>query len=318
MRKTVGTCLLLILGVVASTACKPGSTATRPAAAATPDEPTYPIRVVCTVGMIADIVRNVGGEHVAVTALMGEGIDPHIYKASPGDVSLLTGADLIFYNGLNLEGRMGDVLVKLARRIPTFPVTEGVSREQLREPPEFKGHYDPHVWFDVSMWMQCAEYVRDRLAEFDPQNIADYESNLRAYLDELRVLDRDVRKRIASIDKSRRILVTAHDAFGYFGRAYDIGVRAIQGLSTESEASVKDINDLVAFIVQRRVKAVFVESSVSRKNITALVEGCRAVGHDITIGGELYSDAMGPADTSDGTYVGMVRHNVDIIVGALK
>lgn len=303
------------LPVIALAGCRPDSKAVE---ASTGDDLRGRINVVCTVGMLADIVRNVGGEHVAVTALMGEGVDPHLYKASPGDVALLIGAELIFYNGLNLEGRMGDMLVKLARRTPTFPVGEAIPHALLREPPEFAGHYDPHIWFDVSMWMYCVEYVRDRLTEFDPKNRGDYESHCSAYLNELRALDVYARERIATIDVSRRMLVTAHDAFGYFGRAYDMSVHGIQGLSTESEASVRDINDLVVIITARRVKAVFVESSVSPKNITALIEGCRAAGHEITIGGELYSDAMGAAGTPEGTYVGMVRHNVDTIVKALR
>ena len=279
---------------------------------------TYPIKAVCTIGMVADIVRNVGGDHLAVTGLMGEGVDPHLYKASPGDVGLLSGADIVFYNGLNLEGRMGDMLVKLARMVPAIPVTEAIPRDLLRDPPEFLGHYDPHVWFDVSLWTFCVKQVRDELARFDPDNRAEYESNTTDYLSVLESLHRFVGDRIASIDRSRRILVTAHDAFGYFGRAFDIEVRAIQGLSTESEASVRDINDLVAFIVRRKVKAVFVETSVSEKNMQALVEGCHAAGHQITIGGQLFSDAMGRAETPEGTYVGMVRHNVNTIVKALR
>ncbi len=278
----------------------------------------YPIKAVCTVGMVADIVRNVGGEYFQVTSLMGEGVDPHLYKASPGDLRLLRGADMIFYNGLSLEGRMTDILIRLASSKPTHPAAGGIPQELLREPPEFKGHYDPHVWFDVSLWMHCARSVRDRLIEFDPKHRAHYEANAARYLAELAELHAYTIKRIASIEKSRRILVTAHDAFGYFGRAYDIEVRAIQGLSTESEASIKDINDLVAFIAERGVKAVFVESSVSERNIAALVEGSRAAGHDIRIGGELFSDAMGRDGTPEGTYIGMVRHNVDLIVEALK
>lgn len=279
---------------------------------------TYPINVVCTVGMVADIVRNIGGEHVQVRALMGEGVDPHMYQASPGDVRLLSGADVIVYNGLNLEGRITDVLVKLARKIPTIAASEGVPEDLLREPPKFKGHYDPHVWFDVSLWMHSVQHTRDVFVELDPDHADDYVRNSAAYVKELEALHDYAKRRIATIDKNRRTLVTAHDAFGYFGRAYDIDVRAIQGLSTESEASVKDINELVAFIAKRKVKAVFVESSVSEKNIRALVEGCAAAGHSITIGGELFSDAMGREGSAEGTYIGMVRHNVDTIVKALK
>ncbi|NOT00984.1 MAG: zinc ABC transporter solute-binding protein [Phycisphaerales bacterium] len=316
-------CWIVIFATAAAlTACNqndPHAAATATASPAATGGRSYPINVVCTVGMVADIARNVGGDHVKVTALMGEGVDPHLYQASPGDVRLLSGADVVFYNGLLLEGKMTDVMIKLASRVPTVAVTEHIPEDTLRSPPEFAGHHDPHVWFDVSLWMKCAERVRDYLAdEFDPAHRSDYERNAADYLARLAELHEYARDQIATIPDERRTLVTAHDAFGYFGRAYHIEVRAIQGLSTESEASVKDINNLVAFIAERKIRAVFVESSVSQKNIQALVEGCAAAGHAVTIGGSLFSDAMGKDGTPDGTYVGMVRHNVDIIVRSLK
>lgn len=316
-------CLLVgTAGLAGWAGCNPRDSHSAATASAMPESAakrSYPINVVCTVGMVADIARNVGGDHVRVTALMGEGVDPHLYQASPGDVRLLSGADVVFYNGLLLEGKMTDVLIKLASRVPTVAVTEHIPEGTLRSPPEFAGHHDPHVWFDVSLWMKCAERVRDYLAnEFDPAHRADYERNAADYLARLRELHEYARDQIATIPDERRTLITAHDAFGYFGRAYHIEVRAIQGLSTESEASVKDINNLVGFIAERKIRAVFVESSVSQKNIQALVEGCAAAGHAVTIGGSLYSDAMGKDGTPEGTYVGMVRHNVDIIVRSLK
>jgi manganese/zinc/iron transport system substrate-binding protein len=277
-----------------------------------------PLHVVCTIGMLTDAARNVGGPHVNVDGLMGEGVDPHLYKASPHDVRLLSDADMILYNGLGLEGKMSDLFVKMARSKPTYAVADAVPEELRREPPEFAGHYDPHVWFDVSLWIRCVARVGEALGEVDAAHRDEYAGRARSYIAQLKELDGYVREQIATIPKQRRVLVTAHDAFGYFGRAYDIDVRAIQGISTESEASVKNINDLVSFIVERGVKAVFVESSVSKKNIQALVEGCAARGHSVTIGGELFSDAMGRAGTPEGTYVGMVRHNVDTIVRALK
>jgi manganese/zinc/iron transport system substrate-binding protein len=281
-------------------------------------QPTWPIKVVCTVGMITDVARVVGGERVDARGLMGEGVDPHLYKASPGDVRLLGEAQLILYNGLNLEGKMADLFVRLARSRPTVAVTESIPPERLREPPEFAGHYDPHVWFDVSLWMKAVERVRDAYIELDPAGRESYEKNAAAYLEELRQLHEECKRELAKIPKASRVLVTAHDAFGYFGRAYDIEVRGLQGISTESEAGVKDVNHLVDLIVQRRIKAVFVESSVPHKNIQAIVEGCKARGHDVRIGGELFSDAMGKPGTPQGTYVGMVRHNVRTIVEALK
>ena len=276
----------------------------------------YPIDVICTTGMVADLVRNVGGRHVHVGHLMGEGVDPHLYKASPGDISKLNAADVIFYSGLHLEGKMGDVFVRMARKKPTFAVTEPIPESRILEVAG--GLHDPHLWFDVSLWSEAAGVVRDALAEYDPPHAADYTTAAEAYREELAKLHEECKRRIAAIPRERRVLVTAHDAFQYFGRAYDIEVRAIQGISTESEAGVREVNNLVDFIVRRRIKAVFVESSVSDRNIRALVEGCESRGHHVTIGGQLFSDAMGKAGTPEGTYIGMVRHNVDTITKALQ
>jgi len=275
------------------------------------------VNAVCTIGMISDIVSRVGGDRVSATGIMGEGVDPHLYKASPGDVRLLTDADIIFYNGLNLEGKMGDVLVKMARERPVVAVTEKIDESRLRSPPEFAGHHDPHVWFDVEMWSLAVERICDALIELDPAGKDTYTRNTADYLEELLALNEEVARDIATIPRDKRILVTAHDAFGYFGRAYDIEVRAIQGISTESEASLKDINDLVDLLVERKVAAVFIESSVPRKAIDALLEGCQSRGHTVKVGGQLFSDAMGAAGTPEGTYIGMVRHNVRTIVAAL-
>jgi manganese/zinc/iron transport system substrate-binding protein len=277
-----------------------------------------PVRVTATTGMVADAARVVGGAHVEVTGLMGPGVDPHLYKASQGDLAALGGADLILYNGLLLEGKMGDLLVKMSRERPTFPVAEYIPDSLLREPPEFLGHYDPHIWFDVSLWRRAVERVRDALVEVDPAHAPDYRENAAAYMDSLGALHEWVRARIGEIPVERRVLVTAHDAFGYFGRAYGIEVVGLQGISTVSEFGLADIRRLVDLITARRVKAVFIESSVPRRNIDAVVEGCRARGHAVVIGGTLFSDAMGTAGTPEGTYAGMVRANVNLIVEALR
>jgi manganese/zinc/iron transport system substrate-binding protein len=277
-----------------------------------------PLRVVSTIGMIADAARVVGGDHVSVHGLMGPGVDPHLYKATEGDLERLSGADLILYNGLNLEGKMGDILVKMSARRPTVRVTERIPDSLLREPPEFQGHYDPHVWFDVALWRHAVAGVRDALIAADPAHRQDFERAAAAYADTLTELDAWVRARIAEIPPERRVLVTAHDAFGYFGRAYRIEVVGLQGISTVSEFGLADVRRLVDVIVTRRVKAVFIESSVSRRNVDAVVEGCRARGHAVAVGGTLFSDAMGPAGTPEGSYVGMVRANVNTIVGALR
>ena len=276
----------------------------------------YPINIVCTTGMVADLVRQVGGDKVKVTQIMGEGVDPHLYKASPGDVNLLSGADAIFYSGLHLEGKMADVFVRMARKKPTFAVTEYIPEDRVLENAE--GGFDPHLWFDVSLWREAAGVVRDALKAFDPKHADEYQGRADAYQAELAKLHDYARSQLATIPKERRVMVTAHDAFRYFGRAYDVEVKGIQGISTESEAGVKEVNALVNFLVERKIKAVFVESSVSDKNVRALLEGCKARGHAVVIGGELFSDAMGKDGTPEGTYVGMVRHNVDTIVKALK
>jgi len=277
------------------------------------------IRVTTTVGMVGDVVRNVGGERVEVTALMGPGVDPHLYKASEGDIGRLSGADIVFYNGLFLEGKMGEVLERIGERgLPTVAVAERIDRELLHHPEQFEGHPDPHVWFDVSLWMETVPVVVEGLARLDPGSRALFERNAQAFLAELRELHAWCVGELATVPADRRVLVTAHDAFGYFGAAYDVEVVGLQGLSTASEYGLRDVQRIVDLVVERRVKAVFVESSVPRRSIEAAVEGCRARGHGVSIGGELFSDAMGEAGTPEGTYVGMVRANVRTIVGALR
>jgi manganese/zinc/iron transport system substrate-binding protein len=277
------------------------------------------IRVTTTVGMVADTVRNVGGDRVDVTALMGPGVDPHLYKASQGDIQRLSDADIVFYNGLHLEGKMVEVLEKIGEGgKPTVAVAEAIDESKLRNPPEFKGQHDPHVWFDASMWAETITPVVEALSKMDASHAAQYQANGEKYRKELAELDAYCRKQLATIPKERRVLVTAHDAFGYFGRAYEIDVVGLQGISTVSEYGIKDIQDRIDLIAKRKVKAVFVESSVPRRSIEAVVAGCKAAGHTVTIGGTLYSDAMGDPGTPDGTYPGMVRHNVDTIVAALK
>ncbi len=277
-----------------------------------------PLRVVTTTAMIADAARAVGGSRVQVTSLMGEGVDPHLYKASPGDIRQLSEADLVLFNGLHLEGRMGDVLARLESRTPTVRVTDGITGDRLREPPEFEGESDPHVWFDVGLWVSVVERVREALVAVDPEREPEYRAGAEGYLAQLRELDSWVRSEMGRIPEGRRVLVTAHDAFGYFGDAYGIEVLGVQGISTDSEASIRDINALVDTLVERRVPAVFIESSVPQKTVQALVEGCRSRGHEVVIGGELFSDAMGPSGTPEGTYIGMMRHNVRTITAALS
>ncbi len=276
------------------------------------------IRAVTTTGMITDIVENVGGERVEVTGLMGPGIDPHLYSASEGDVTRLREADIVFYNGLHLEAQMASVLERVSEfGMRTVAVTDNIDRDLLLAPPEFEGNYDPHVWFDVTLWMSAAGTVRDALMEMDPLHAEVYEENAEHYLAELEALHEYVQEQAARVPEEQRVLVTAHDAFNYFGRAYGFEVRGLQGISTQSEAGTADVQNLARFIAERRIPAVFIESSVPRRNIEAVQAAVRAQGFDVQIGGQLFSDAMGNPGTEEGTYQGMVRHNIDTIVSAL-
>jgi manganese/zinc/iron transport system substrate-binding protein len=308
------TALASVLACLALLACKEGSTP--PSTGGGSNEDT--LRVVATTGMIADAARHVGGERAQVVALMGPGVDPHLYKASESDVARLQEAQLVLYNGLHLEGKMGDVLVKLARSRAVVAVSETVPAEELREPPEMQGQYDPHLWFDVRLWARTLDAVADAFAEVDPEHAEEYRRNAESYRQELLALDAWAESRIAELPPERRLLVTAHDAFGYFGRRYGVEVVGLQGISTLAEAGLRDVQRVVDLVVERRVKAIFVESSVPRRAIEAVQAAAAERGHQVTIGGQLFSDAMGAAGTPEGTYVGMVRHNVNTMVDSLK
>jgi manganese/zinc/iron transport system substrate-binding protein len=252
---------------------------------------------------------------------MGPGVDPHQYKATLGDNRRLAEADAVFFSGLHLEGRMTDVLENLGERKPTFAVTHAIlehAPKRLRKPPQFAGGYDPHVWFDVELWSLTATYVADKLCELDPAHQDDFRRRAAKYVNELKALDQEVRERLATIPKQQRVLVTAHDAFEYFGRAYDVEVHGLQGISTADEASVATKQKLVDLLVSRKIKAVFVESSVPHQNVENLIDLCAGRGHKLIRGGELFSDAMGNAGTPESTYIGMIRYNVNTIAKALE
>lgn len=275
-------------------------------------------RIVTTVGMVTDIVRVVSGGAGEVEGLIGEGIDPHLYKPTRGDVVALQGADMVIYNGLKLEGRMSDILERLGERGKlVLAVSEAVlaSGAVSGEPGDYGT--DPHLWMDVAAWSQAVEEVGNFLAREDPERADRYRENAAAYRAKLEELDAYARTVLSSIPEGRRVLVTAHDAFGYFGRAYGLEVRGIQGISTESEAGMKDLETLLREVVDRGIPAIFVESSVSDKNVRALVEGALAKGHSLEIGGTLFSDAMGQPGTYRGTYFGMLDHNITTIAKAL-
>lgn len=276
------------------------------------------LRVVTTTGMINDAVLNIGKEKVSTIALMGPGVDPHLYKATQGDLQKLTDADLILYNGLHLEGKMGEVFEKLARLKPVVAVTSQIPPSKLRKIEGFEDAYDPHIWFDVALWREAVKTITTKLQQLDTVNAQFYEANAKQYLQTLDSLDQSVHRKIHEIPEAQRVLITAHDAFGYFGDAYNIHVRGLQGISTVSEFGLRDVTELVNFIIERKIKAIFVESSVSGKSIEAVIEGCREKNWNVQIGGTLYSDAMGQQGTSEGTYVGMVNANVQKIAEALK
>jgi len=276
------------------------------------------LRVVTTTGMIADAVINIAGDSLEVEALMGPGVDPHLFKATQGDLKKLTNADLVLYNGLLLEGKMGEVLKKLGRIKPVIAVGGAIDTTYLLGSPLYRNAHDPHIWFDVSLWKQVVIKINESLQELDPGNADYFNRNSEIYLDRLDSLHRQVKIQIAQIPTEQRVLITAHDAFEYFGRAYNIEVRGLQGLSTLTEFGLKDITDLVQYIIDRQIKAVFIETSISERSIQAVVAGCQQRGSDVRIGGSLFSDAMGNKNTPEGTYIGMVNANVQTITQALK
>jgi manganese/zinc/iron transport system substrate-binding protein len=276
------------------------------------------IKIVTTTGMIKDAAVNIIGDRAEIVSLMGPGVDPHLYKATQGDLEKLTNADIIFYNGLHLEGKMGEVLEKLGRSKPVIAISKDIPDSLLRAVPGFQGTHDPHIWFDVSLWKHAVNTIAEFMFGYDSANAKEYMINSGQYLSQLDSLHEKTKARILEIPEMQRALVTAHDAFGYFGDAYRIQVRGLQGISTVSEFGLRDVTELVDFIISRKIKAIFVETSVSKKSIEAVVEGCKQKNWDVKIGGSLYSDAMGPDGTMEGTYIGMVDKNVSLIVEALR
>lgn len=276
------------------------------------------LKVVTTTGMIYDAVKNIAGDSVDASPLMGPGVDPHLYKATQGDLSKLNDADLILYNGLHLEGKMGEVFEKLGRLKEVVAVAESVPKNKLRVSESYQNSADPHVWFDAQLWKFVVQEVSTQLIKNDSKNADFYKANTTKYLASLDSLDASVRTQISSIPETQRILITSHDAFGYFGDAYGIEVNALQGISTVSDFGLKDVTNLIDVITTRNVKAVFVETSVSEQAIKAVVDGAKEKGQEVIIGGSLYSDAMGDFGTPEGTYLGMVDSNVRVIVEALR
>ena len=279
---------------------------------------TSRLEVVCTTGMIGDAVENLLGEHAVIKTLMGPGVDPHLYKATQGDIEALTRADLIIYNGLHLEGKMTEILEKLSKSRRVFAVGDMLPSDKLINSTDYLDAHDPHIWFDVALWLEAIQHLSDQLKEEYPSIAPDITANMANYRQALQDLHMEVSEDIHSIPEGQRVLITAHDAFKYFGKAYGMEVRGLQGISTASEYGLRDVSDLVNFVTDYNIKAIFVESSVPKRSVEAVIEGAQERGHQLALGGELYSDAMGSAGTPEGTYQGMVRHNVNTIVKALK
>lgn len=274
--------------------------------------------VAATTGMIADAASIIGGDSVVVWGLMGPGVDPHLYKPTQGDIRKLSEADMVLYNGLMLEGKMQEVLQKMERNKAVVAVADGIDKNKLIIPEGHAGAPDPHIWFDVALWRQAVLTISRAMQEQQPGHASLYQQNTEKYLKQLDSLDLWVAQTLSTIPAEQRVLVTAHDAFGYFGKAYAVEVKGLQGISTLAEYGLRDIQELVTFIADRKIPAVFVESSVSEKALEAVVTGARERGHTVRIGGSLFSDAMGQPGTLEGTYLGMVKHNVVTITEALK
>ena len=277
------------------------------------------MNVVVTTNIIGDLVRQVAGDRVTLTTLMGPGVDPHLYRASEGDVQTMAEADLVLYNGLHLEGKMTDVFAQMNERsVPTSALAADAVPDSLLIPSaEYASSYDPHVWFDVQLWRRVTQHVGDVLARRDTARAEAYRSSADAYAQRLDSLHQYVMRQAKRIPEDRRVLVTSHDAFRYLGQAYDIEVRGLQGISTASEAGTQDVQTLADFVVTRRIPALFVESSVSPRGIEAVQAAVKAKGFQVRLGGTLYGDALGDRGTPTGTYIGALRHNIDTIVQGL-
>ncbi|MEM6758126.1 MAG: zinc ABC transporter substrate-binding protein [Pseudomonadota bacterium] len=275
------------------------------------------LNIVATTGMVADLARQIGGDLVAVQGLMGAGVDPHAYRQTRSDIVAMTRADAVLWHGLYLEAQMEDFLLDLAGKRPVYAIGESVDAAQLIASEDYEGRYDPHIWMDPDLWAQCAPAVVEALSALRPEARATFEANAAQFASEAAALQTYARDVLSQVPAEQRVLLTAHDAFGYFGATYGFEVTGIQGISTESEAGLNRISELVDFLVERQLPAVFVETSVSDRNIRALIEGAAAQGHQVQIGGALFSDAMGADGTYEGTWLGMIDHNVTTIGRAL-
>lgn len=299
--------ILIVIGVLLFSACRLED-----------KKPGERLKIVCTTGMIGDAVENIVGDDADVYTIMGPGTDPHLYKPTPNIIEELENADVIIHNGLHLEGKMGDVFEKLENEKIILQVSDGISNDELLSSFDGSTLHDPHIWFDLTIWSKGIAYIGKKLADIDSTKTDDWRQNAEQYTKKIDSMHVWVSRQIENIPESQRILITSHDAFRYFGKRYDVEVKGLQGISTVSEFGLKDVTNMVDYIVSNEIKSVFVESSVSEKSMKAVQEGCIEKGHQLKIGGTLYSDAMGPSSSSAGNYLGMIQHNVNEIVKALK
>ncbi|SFE79560.1 metal ABC transporter solute-binding protein, Zn/Mn family [Alteribacillus iranensis] len=309
MKKIFSICLFICLPLFIMSACNEEKSAV------SQEDEDDPIQIVTTIAQIGEPLQVIGGDRVEVESLMGPSVDPHLYQATQSDISTFENADIIFYNGLGLEANMVDIFEEIGKSRPVLAIGETIEEENLLEDEE--GNVDPHIWFDLDLWMNALDAAVASLSEYAPEHADYFQENKAAYFAKLEEVKQDSTK-LAALPKNKRILVTAHDAFGYFGNMHDIQVIGLQGLSTDSEIGVSDINDTIAVIEKHKVPAIFIESSINDSSIQAVIEGAASKGLDVELGGELYSDAMGEEGTEEGTYIGMYRHNVNTIYEALS
>lgn len=281
-------------------------------------ERTGPLFIVATTGIIEDGLKNIVGDSAEVSALMGPGTDPHLYKPTPGDIDLLDRADVIVTNGLHLEGKMAEMLQKYGLEKPVINVSDGIPHDQIIKSADFGDSYDPHIWFDSQIWMKGLQGVVAELGKIEPSLASYFQANYERYQKKISAMDAFVNDELGKLADHTKVLITSHDAFSYFGRRYSIEVRGIQGISTLSEVGLKDISAMVDFVIERQIKSIFVETSTSNKTAQSIVDGCAAKGYTVELRGPLFSDALGEPDTEGGTYIGMVKANVKMIVEGLE
>ncbi len=291
------------------TACNPSGSS---------DDSSGKPKIVATTSIVADIAQNLCGEFADVSSLMGPGVDPHLYKASHGDVEALSNADVVLYNGLHLEGKMSEILEKLKANKTVIAVSDGIPMDQIRTINKSANVHDPHVWFDIELWTEGVKHVRSMLIKKYPEHKDLINTSASNYIHNMDSIHAVCLEKVAELPVEKRILITSHDAFEYFGRSFNFKVRGLQGISTLSESGLKDVTDMVNFIIDNDIKAVFVENSVPQKALRSVIDGCTSKGHTVIVGGELFSDALGANRTPEGTYLGMIQYNVETVINGLK